>query len=78
MTRVPKSGLPPVFVNELLLEHNLLILLHTAYRCFCTVAQLIGCDKAAWTTKPRIFTIWLIKEKVVSSCFRLQGATGTF
>lgn len=32
-----KSGMSPVFIHKVLLEHNTLIRLHTGYGCFCVI-----------------------------------------
>ena len=77
-----KSSLLPLFIHEVLLEHGLLIHLHTIRGCICTTtADWVVETETAWPAKPRLFTIGPLQKtfadpysRTAFSWWCLQGA----
>lgn len=59
---IAKSGLLPVFVNEVLLEHSHAHSLCIIYSCFYAT-ELSSCKRDCMVHKPKIVTTWPFIEK---------------
>lgn len=63
------TGMLPVFVKKLLLEHSHIPSSCIIYGCFCVrTAELTSCERQKPDDcKPKMFTIWSFKKKIVDS-----------
>lgn len=66
----PNPDLCLIFVNKVHWNTAMFVWLHMVSGCFHTTkAELSGCNKTQWPTKPRIFTHWLFITSLPTSSF---------